>query len=485
VATLQRRQRADGGIGLWDARGWTTPWLSAHAGDVLLEARAAGVAVNDSVLARLGAYLRGSLRAPQPLYVPVAHWLEETRGRLAERVAAADYLSRLGEPDLPAENDLLRTAPQMAWEDRIRLAEVLARRGNGGTRAARRVLEPAWRGVRVEGRRAVLPDSARGDYYFPSATRPAARLLAATLAVDSGHALVAPLVELLIGQIRADRWWWNTQDWAGAVHALAEFQRRQQVATGRVVRVAAGGRTLLALGGPNRRLQDSSLALTGLVTTGTGGATTRLQLAAGPTAAGDAPPIYYVATVREVPRTRPVTPDQDGIQVERWYEDYRTGRPVTSVAEGDLVRVRLRLTLPADRQFVVIDDPLPAGLEAIDLSLRTTGLPPGPGAAPEEQPEGEGAEVEEEGDGGVRFGWYYGSWDSGWWSPFEHRELRDDRVVYAATFLWQGTYTASYLARATTPGTFARPPAHAEEMYNPAVHGRSDGGVFTVTVKAP
>ena len=79
--------------------------------------------------------------------------------------------------------------------------------------------------------------------------------------------------------------------------------------------------------------------------------------------------------------------------------------------------------------------------------------------------------------------WYYGSWDSGWWSPFDHKELRDDRVVYFATVLWKGTYTATYVARATTPGTFVRPPAHAEEMYNPAVHGRSDGGVFTVTAK--
>ena len=43
---------------------------------------------------------------------------------------------------------------------------------------------------------------------------------------------------------------------------------------------------------------------------------------------------------------------------------------------------------------------------------------------------------------------------------------------------------ASYVARATTAGVFVRPPAQAEEMYNPAVHGRSDGGVFTVT-RAP
>jgi uncharacterized protein YfaS (alpha-2-macroglobulin family) len=79
-------------------------------------------------------------------------------------------------------------------------------------------------------------------------------------------------------------------------------------------------------------------------------------------------------------------------------------------------------------------------------------------------------------------GWYYGSWDAGFWSPFDHKELRDDRVVYSASVLWPGTYTVSYLARATTPGSFILPPARSEEMYNPGVNGRTGGGTFTVTV---
>jgi uncharacterized protein YfaS (alpha-2-macroglobulin family) len=136
--------------------------------------------------------------------------------------------------------------------------------------------------------------------------------------------------------------------------------------------------------------------------------------------------------------------------------------------------VRLRVTVPSERYFVVLDDALPAGLEAVDLSLRTVGGVPGPGSADSSATEGEVAE----GDAESR--WVYGSWDAGWWSPFDHRELRDDRVVFVATRLWKGSYSATYLARATTPGTFTRPPAHAEEMYNPAVFGESDGGVFTV-----
>jgi uncharacterized protein YfaS (alpha-2-macroglobulin family) len=58
-------------------------------------------------------------------------------------------------------------------------------------------------------------------------------------------------------------------------------------------------------------------------------------------------------------------------------------------------------------------------------------------------------------------------------------------VVYFARVLWKGTYGATYLARATTAGRFTMAPAHAEEMYNPGVHGRSGGGVFTVTPVAP
>jgi uncharacterized protein YfaS (alpha-2-macroglobulin family) len=183
-----------------------------------------------------------------------------------------------------------------------------------------------------------------------------------------------------------------------------------------------------------------------------------------------------------VPREPTVRPGDRGIQVERWYERYADGKPVTEVKEGELVRVRLKVRAPAERHFVVLDDALPAGLEAVDLSLRTVGGIPGPGAADttSSQSAGEGGTRDDESS----FRWAYGMWDAGWWSPFDHRELRDDRVVYAATVLWKGEYTASYLARATTPGSFTRPAAHAEEMYNPAVYGESDGGTFTVVPAA-
>ncbi|MDB4912814.1 MAG: alpha-2-macroglobulin domain protein 2 [Gemmatimonadetes bacterium] len=470
VDMLSGRQRVDGGIGYWSAQDWTSAWLSAYAGIVMLDARdaGAGVKVDTVVLRRLADYLTADLHGKAEGFSPVASWMEGSGGRLREEVAAVDFLSRYGKPDVGSENELVRNSAQLKIEDRTRLAEVLMRRKQ--TTTARTLMEPTWALLRVEGRRAQLPDSARANFYFDSRMRPYARILTATLAIDPEHAMVWPLAETLAQQTRLDAagWFWNTQDFASAVSALSMLERVRRAQPERTIHVRAGDRVLFA-GAANVQaaMRDSSIALTGLLANTK---SLRLSLDAGPGQGS----VYYYLSVTEVPVKPPVTPEDRGIQVERWYERVAGGAPLSTVAEGELVRVRLRVTVPAMRYFVVLDDALPAGLEAIDLSLRTASASPGPGVAPSR----ENTDHED-----IERSPWYGSWDSGWWSPFDHRELRDDRVVYSANLMWPGTYTATYIARATTPGTFIRPPAHAEEMYNPAVNGRSDGGTFVVTAK--
>ena len=484
VAILLGRQREDGAIGLWSKTDWSSPWLSADAGRVLLAARASGIPVSDSAMGKLVAYLSGTLHKQAQLYIPVFHWYDDQKVQLGERVAAADFLSRAGFPDIAVENDLLQRMRALSWEDRALLAEMLARRREIG--AARALLEPAWAQVTVEGRRAVLPTDWSAKYfYFQSSVRPVARLLMATLAVDPGNALIGPLVETVAARGRASPdWWWDTQDYAAAVEALARYDTYRRAGADRQVRVFRGTRILFAkpAGGT---FSDTTIALTGLVANRPDGKQGLQVLLA---AEGGGAPVFFYVTVQAVPAARPVSPADAGIKVERWYERYDRPVPITRAVEGDLVRVRLRVTVPELRNFIVVDDALPAGLEAVDLSLRTAGLPPVASASQPQQQEGgdENADQEQQQvTGSEGPGWYYGYWEFGWWSPWDHRELRDDRVVYVATTLWPGTYTMSYVARATTPGVFVRPPVHAEEMYNPGVNGRSDGGVFTVTAKGP
>jgi hypothetical protein len=264
---------------------------------------------------------------------------------------------------------------------------------------------------------------------------------------------------------------WTTQDYGAAVLALVRFDRAQRGAPDRMVTVRQGDRVVARMRARRGQTPDSTAALTGLVTTRWDG---RKVLRVQVRADGAGPAVYYTLSVREVTGRATYRPLDRGISVERWYETVDTRRPVTSIAAGEVVRVRLRITIPEDRSMVVLDDPLPAGLEAVDLSLRTVSPFAGDLLAPK-------AEGEEE-DPFAHGGWYwgFGSWDAGMWSPFDHTEIRDDRVVYFARHLWRGSYSATYLARATTAGRFVSAPAQAEEMYNPGVHGRSGGGLFTV-----
>jgi uncharacterized protein YfaS (alpha-2-macroglobulin family) len=125
------------------------------------------------------------------------------------------------------------------------------------------------------------------------------------------------------------------------------------------------------------------------------------------------------------------------------------------VALGADVRVRVTLVAPSVRFHVALVDPLPAGLEPLNPVLAVTGpLPADPA------PGGRAVIA-----GRPSAGWWWGPW-------YDHSNLRDERAEAFASYLPAGVYTFSYVARATTPGTFVVPPPRAEEMYAPETFGR-------------
>ncbi|HEX7978509.1 MAG TPA: MG2 domain-containing protein [Gemmatimonadaceae bacterium] len=464
---LLDRQRHDGGFGYWSASHWTTPWLTSYALDVLVGAREVGIAVPQGALDKARKYLgddsvmveytrRNWLAGADTIYWP------------HEALHAARMLRRLGHPDVGLEAKVWALRAKLDFEDRLTLALLQSDIGNAP--AARQLVDLAWRSTRVEGRRVVIEDSVvRRRWLFRSVTGATVALLRATTVVQPDHPLLGALLESVLQSARSDAVArWNTIDQAAVADAIAAVVAPLGLREGRRLTVTDphGAKRTLEIA---PRGEDSlSLPLASYVVSNGGRRSIRAELGSSSMTA----PTYYAMTLYEVPLARPVTADQEGISVERWYESYLDGKPVLEVKEGDLVRVRLRITVPRDREFVVIDDALPAGLEAVDQTLRTTGsLPPYEGAA---RLEGDARE------GPVAQRWLYGSWDAGWWTPWEHKEIRDDRVLYFARQLWRGSYQASYVARATTAGVFVRPPVQAEEMYNPAVRGRSDGGLFTV-----
>lgn len=160
----------------------------------------------------------------------------------------------------------------------------------------------------------------------------------------------------------------------------------------------------------------------------------------------------------------------NGIDISRRYEVKRDGEWRTLdtpyvVKRGELVRITLHVSLPAPRNYVVISDAVPAGLEPVNRDLATASL--------SDADEGDGQEVESlRGERWIEFG-------ASRWS-FYHRELKHDSVRFYSEQLSPGNYRMSYVAQAITEGEFKVPPVFGEEMYEPEVFGRSSEAVIRV-----
>jgi uncharacterized protein YfaS (alpha-2-macroglobulin family) len=178
--------------------------------------------------------------------------------------------------------------------------------------------------------------------------------------------------------------------------------------------------------------------------------------------------LYYRLGLRYAPSDLTLDPRDEGFVVERRYEAIDDPADVRREADGTWVirpgaAVRVTVTMVADarRTHVALVDPLPAGLEPVNPAFTVSQtFAPGDTSA----------------DGSVESA-------DGWcwcWQWFEHQNLRDDRAEAFTSFLDGGTYEYTYVARATTPGTFVVPPARAEELYAPEVFGRSASDTVVV-----
>ena len=166
--------------------------------------------------------------------------------------------------------------------------------------------------------------------------------------------------------------------------------------------------------------------------------------------------LYYRLGLRYAPTDLNLDPLDMGFVVQRSYEAVDDPEDVWQDADGIWhikagARVRVKLQMVADnrRYHVALVDPLPAGLEIVNPNTAVSGnIPTDPN---ETRPS---------------YWWWWGNW-------YEHQNMRDERAEAFTPLLWDGVYNYSYVARATTPGTFVAPPAKAEEMYSPEVFGRT------------
>ena len=455
---LATYQCPDGGFGMFPgACDWpSSPYLTAYVVDVMQRAGALNASVDRFAIDRALNYLQSTLRQPPPEAQYWPAWA-------ASQAYAVKLLAASGRN---VQTDLSRLTP---FADRMPvfalsyLADALAATTDRGPRY-QDVLRRLTNALRIDADRAHVEelDDAALVWLWNTNVRATAVVLDGMSRRKDEATFVAPLVRWLLAARENGRWG-TTQENAVALGALVNYYKAFETdVPDMTATVTLDGRSLgrAQFAGRTTTAQQVRLAMPELVKQVAADADVAHDMVVSRTGTGR---VFYTARLQYAP-TAPPAPVERGIRLERRYQRFTQealGPVASTFAEGDLVRVTMVVTLPHEGRFLAFTDPIPAGFEAVDGSLKTTARDLG-------------AVSTTQSGTADRFAW----WRRG---GFDHVEKHDDKVMAFATRLGAGRHEFSYLVRATTAGTFAAAGTFGEAMYAPEIMGRS--AAMTITVK--
>ncbi|NLD43192.1 MAG: hypothetical protein GX657_06840 [Chloroflexi bacterium] len=451
---LYRGQNLDGGWGWWPG-GRSSPLITAYVVLGMSEARAAGFTVDAASLQSAVAWLQSWLGTKTPadeeagpdLRATVLYSLAEAgAGDLGRTVALYDDARH--DMSLYAKAYLAMTLAILDPQEATRLATLTNEFANAAVLSAS--------GAHWE-EATVLPGAMNTD------VRTSALVLRALGRIAPDSALLPNAVRWLM-TVRQNGRWSTTQENAWSIMALTEYMVMTGELQGEYEFALSVNGTEVTSGQVTPATVDEVVTQTVPIADlrRLGDNQLLMERTEGPGK------LYYSAFLRYFLPADQMRELNRGLIVTREYlavaGDGKTS-PITEARVNDEIQVKLTIIAPHSVNFLVFEDPLPAGCEAVDVSLATTSQ-----TASGPQLEKEGAEQQP----GDPWWWYRWAWPS-------HTEIRDEKVALFADYLEAGTYEYTYTMRATTPGAYQVLPTVAYEMYFPDVFGRSAGAIFRIT----
>jgi uncharacterized protein YfaS (alpha-2-macroglobulin family) len=454
---LYLQQHSDGGWGWWYDDD-SNPYITSYVVFALVKAREAGFEVRSDVIQRGLDFLNGQL-------VPVRQ-LAATRE--ANRQAWILYvMAEAGESGRVSEwiDSLYEGREKLSHYSRAYLALTLELLRPGDERI-KTLLADLNNDAILSATGAHWEESHYDWWAMNTDTRSTAIILDALTKLDPGNALIPNVVRWLM-IARQEGIWETTQETAWALIALTDWMAFTGELEGQYDYAVALNGNLLDEGRVTPETIDQSVKLRVDVADLLSDVTNYLTISR-----GDGPGrLYYTAHLKVYLPVEEIEPLNRGVIVSRQYtradcvptEDEPCPE-VSEAAVGDVIQVKLTVIAPHDLYYVVVEDMLPAGAEAIDTSLDTTSLL-------ERSP----ALRRQVDRGGFWYDFYW--W---WWNWYSRSELRDEKVVLFADVLAAGTYEYTYTFRAVLPGEYQVIPTFANEFYFPEVFGRGEGELFVI-----
>ncbi len=435
VDELPLFQKFNGGFSLWKSDNETSPFISAYALYTLLQAQRNGYTVDRRVLDNGLLYLARVVNG------------DERDARLSNEAtqctrALITYICALaGKPDFGTIDKLYAERASLPLFAKAYVLKTVALSVKNSPMAAE-LARDLMNHVKVDPVTAHFEEQNENTlaWIFTSTTRTTALILQALIETNAENDLIPKMVRWLLNAQRNGRWR-TTQENIFVVDALASYFKKYEKDTPRfTASIAVDGTHVFArlFSGRSTETKKYTMPLTALPKQ------RQARITFGKAGTGR---LYYGMRMTYFPKSESAGRDE-GVTVLRSMEPAE-GPTGAAIHAGMLVKVTLSVIAHQDRNYLVVDDPVPAGFEVVSTSFQTTASNLG---------ESQGAST-----------------------VFNHIERYDDRVALFADWMPAGIHSYTYLVRSVHAGIFVQPSTRAECMYEPEVFGRTASG--TVLVK--
>jgi alpha-2-macroglobulin len=441
LGRLAQMQHSDGGFGWYPTADRSDPFVTPYAAEAIGRAADAGFAVDPAMVSSLKSYLHALLADPGKFACK-----DSTPCQAEMRFGALQGLAALGERRTDYLSDIYDLRDQLSFVTQLKLARYLYDASgwqSQSTAMADKLLESVY-----ETGRTSTVNVPQQWQWFDSYTTVQSQALRLYVAQRRSADVLDKLVRGLIAQ-RQQGTWPEYYENAEALNALVDYSRLQSpnsdfTATADLAGKRIASAHFVGYKNPQREVKvamadlprgDNQIALT---KQGTG--TLHYVVAysyrlAGPQAGA----LHGLRVTRQVHNA--------GDQSVLFALGIAAPTGDLSLPAGQVYDIGLEIIADHPVDQVLVIDPLPAGLEAVDSSFATSTA-------------------------------YYEAHNT--WA-LDYETIYKDRVLAYASHLDAGVYVFHYIARSVTPGTYSWPGAEARLQYAPEEFGRSASATLKIT----
>jgi len=450
LAELYNNQKWDGGFSYWRT-GKSNFYLTLHIVNTLHNLSLAGFEINQGILNKASSYIYNKVTKDKDIY-----------NDNNSVILAVYTLFRLPDFDKrnPLENRIINIAEdelfikeQVSNTSLSYLAIILSE--GFDEELKNEIYDVLDNRIDIDARGAFLESSKRIMWsYYETPIKNTSLYLKAQVADERENPIAEKVLRWILNNRSKDGAWGSTNNTLSAISALTDFlQWKRETESEFTLELAINGEsvgdynfqpeTILDQFEKKVFLSDLKFNQINIV-----------QFSK--TNNNDLPNNFYydMALKYYLPADR-IPPRDEGFSITRnlyRLDDKENKEPLTEAKVGDILRGHIQITVPADRNFVMIEDYIPAGMEIVNLDLATEEK-----SLRLQEKELEGRELRP-----------------------DFKEIHDDRVFLYEERLRPGVYEFDYYVRVLVKGKFTYLPAHVSEMYFPENFGRTDGRYFTI-----